>query len=236
MNVPQGIKFVTAQSKSKLTAGKTFYQGQIKHNIVLNEKETKKAFAQFCGGHEANSTYYVDLLAEFIAQNVAEGNRLDFGGFSVSLKIRNGFKSANAPFDPKVNTINVEMTPGKAIQSATAALRPINTAADEMWRIDSNLQETPFVVYDQLAADGIRRVSTCGRIPALHSAAPDEGVWIEDDEGVRLMTGEINSSKPMLTIATFIGPLCRGRHWLVLQGRDNDSTALIRVRHRITVV
>ena len=39
------IKFVTAQSKNRLTEGKTCCQGLLRHNAVLSERETRKAFA-----------------------------------------------------------------------------------------------------------------------------------------------------------------------------------------------
>ena len=79
------IKFVTSETHEKNAKGETCYQAQLRHNAVLNEKETKQAFAAHSGKRLSDVTYYVDSLSEFIAQAVTDGHRLDFGGFSVGL-------------------------------------------------------------------------------------------------------------------------------------------------------
>ena len=229
------IKFVTSEAHEKNAKGETCYQAQLRHNAVLNEKETKQAFAAHSGKRLSDVTYYVDSLSEFIAQAVTDGHRLDFGGFSVGLKIRKGFKSANAPFDPSVNSVSVEMTPGKAIREAAKTLRPVNVTDGTKWAIDTNFQSAPFESYDRIAADGVRLLSATGYYPQIHENAPDEGLWIEDDEGIRPLPCEIIRRDFGLTDYKLTGPLKRGSYWLVIQSRYKDEPALIRVRRRVTV-
>ena len=62
------IKFVTSEAHEKNAKGETCYQAQLRHNTILNEKETKQAFAAYSGKHLSDVTYYVDSLSEFIAQ------------------------------------------------------------------------------------------------------------------------------------------------------------------------
>ena len=61
------IKFVTSEAHEKNAKGETCYQAQLRHNAVLNEKETKQAFAAHSGRRLSDLTYYVDSLSEFIA-------------------------------------------------------------------------------------------------------------------------------------------------------------------------
>ena len=79
------IKFVTSEAHEKNARGETCYQAQLRHNAVLNEKETKQAFAAHSGRRLSDVTYYVDSLSEFIAQAVTDGHRLDFGNTDYKL-------------------------------------------------------------------------------------------------------------------------------------------------------
>lgn len=237
MEPQREIKFVTTQSKNRLTEGKTCYQGLLRHNVVLSERETRKAFAAYCGEPASRTNRYVDSLGEFIALNVQAGNRLDFGCFAVELRIRGGFKSANAPFIPGTNALSVELIAGKEIRQATETLKPVNvTDGGEKWRIDSILQKRPVETYDWIPSEGECLASVAGYMPEVHTAVADEGVWIEDNEGVRLATGEIVQTECGYTEFTLRGPIPSGSHWFVLQGRLKDSPNLIRVRRRIKVV
>ena len=133
------IKFTTTRSKTDLNADKTCYQGQLRHNIVRSLKETRKAFAEYCGEPESKTGRYIDSLGEFITQEVAAGHRLNFGPFDVSLKMLGGFKAANSPFDEKKNDISVCLIPGKEIKAAVKALKPINVTEETRWNISSTL-------------------------------------------------------------------------------------------------
>ena len=118
----------------------------------------------------------------------------------------------------------------------TAYLEPvIVTDGGEKWRIDSILQKRPVQTYDWIPSEGECLASVAGYMPEVHTAVADEGVWIEDDEGVRLVTGEIVQTDCGLTEFTLKGPIPSGNHWFVLQGRLKDSPNLIRVRRRIKV-
>ena len=229
------IKFTTTESKTRLTVGKTCYQGQLRHNDILSEEETKKLFAQHCGEQESRTTRYVDALSEFIAHCVENGYHVDFGSFAVGLRFRGGLKSANAPFDPKVNAITVEMTPGKKIRRAVESLKPVNVTEERNWYLGAVHQDTPYAIYDQIDPVGPRQVTLVGRMPVIDPTRPDEGFWIENDAGERLLDAEVVKSNVGHAICTLTGSLPPGDHWAVLQGRDRDSPNLIRVTRRVFV-
>ena len=236
MKTKHEIKFVTTESKTRLTAGKTCYQGQLQHNNVLTQKETRRWFAKYCSEPESRTTRYIDALGEFIAQEIANGNRLDFGPFAVGLKLRGGFKSSNGEFDEKTNSISVEMTPGADIKKAVEALRPVNVTDDTRWHISSTLQRTPYQVYDQIVADGLRKFTVTGYIPAVNLAQPDEGVWLESDAGEKVLVATVEKSEFAYADCTLDGSLERGDYWIVIQCRYRDEPNLVRCRRRIKVV
>jgi len=192
MKAQREIEFVTSETTEKNAKGQTCYQGQLRHNLVLNEKETKEWFAEYCDEPVSRTSRYVDALAEFIGQCVRKGMRVDFGCFSVSLKLRGGFNSQNASFDTKIHSVSVELTPGKELKRAVNSLKPVNvTDAGARWHLSGNWQASPIRIYDVFVADGTRRVEATGIIPPVHPETTDEGVWVENDEGVCLLTGEI---------------------------------------------
>ena len=230
------IKFTTTRSKTDLNADKTCYQGQLRHNIVRSLKETRKAFAEYCGEPESKTGRYIDSLGEFIAREVAAGRRLNFGPFGVSLKMQGGFKAANSPFDEKKNDISVCLIPGKEIKAAVKALKPINVTVDRRWFLSGTLQRVPYEVWDEIAAEGRREITVTGCTPPVNPEQPDEGIWIENDAGEKMLIAMIAKSYPGHTNCTLEGSLASGNYWTVIQGRYLDNPDLIRCSHRIRVV
>jgi len=236
MREQREIKFVTSETKEKNAKGETCYQGQLRHNLVLNERETKEWFAAYCAEPVSLTTRYVDALSEFIAQQVAAGTRLDFGGFAVGLKMRGGFKSMNAPFDPRVHSVGVDLMPGREVKRAVKSLKPVNVTDGAKWHFSIVWQKTPYEAYNEIAADGMRVVVASGYFPAIHPESQDEGVWIENDEGVCLMRGRILTSEFAQTEFELTGPLPSGELWVVGQGRYQDVPGVIRARRRVSVI
>ena len=230
------IEFTTTKIKGDLTAGKTCYQGHLQHNAVLSERETRRRFAEYCCEDRSRTDRYLDALGEFIAREIAHGNRLNFGPFAVELKMLGGFQGTNAPFDEKRNAISVCLIPGKEIKAAAKVLKPVNVTADTRWYLNGTLQRVPYQVYDEIVAEGRREFTVTGLIPSVHPSHPDEGVWLEDDVGEKVAVATVVSSDISHTDCTLEGPLERGDYWIVVQSRYKDEPNLIRCRRRIKVV
>lgn len=230
------IKFTANESRTKLTDGKTCYQGQIQHNAVLSENETKKWFAKYCQEEESRTTRYIDALGEFIACQISQGYRLDFGSFSVGLKLRGGMKSANAAFDPEVNSIKVEMTPGKKIREAVEALKPVNSGNKDHEHLLGFYQGEKCELHDMITQHGRRFMRLTGCFPPAHPNVADEGFWVENDAGEKLLVGEITMAECCHEEGYLEGDINPGSYWMVLQGRYKDDPNLFRVRHRAMVI
>ena len=236
MTYKRKIKFTTIGHKSRLTGDVPHYQGQIKHNQRLTQAETLKGYAAYCREPEHLARLHLEALGGYIASELERGNRLNFGWFGVELRIGGGFKAANAPFTKGVNTLNVNLMPGSRLKKAVEALEPVNVTDETNWHISTTVQVEPYEAADRLAADGIRKVEVTGIIPTVHAAAADEGYWIENDKGAKVLVGTILKSESGRLDATLAGPLAPGDYWSVVQGRYQNEPALIRTRRRVRVI
>jgi len=229
------IKFKTTERKTKLTDGKVCYQGRLLHNRVLDVRDTRRFFAEYMLMREPQTNLVLDGLSAFMAEYLAKGYRLDFGGFSAGLNMRGGFAAANAPFDPVRNAIGVELAPGMRVKRCVRALKPVNVTMEAKDRIYHVFQRTPFEAYDTVARDGERLVEVAGTMMTIHPDAEDEGIWIENDAGVVLTRGHIQYDDCCHARFKLTDPVVPGLHWLVVASREAADSPLLRARRRLTV-
>jgi len=229
------IKFKTTERKTKLTDGKVCYQGQLVHNHVLNVHETRQCFAEYMQLKEPQVNLYLDGLCSFMCEYLSKGYRLDFGGFSAELRMRGGFPAANAPFDPNRNTVGVDLLPGLRVKRAANVLKPVNVTFDEKERIYNILQLSPFQAYDVVARDGERLVEVTGTKMKVHAEADDEGIWIENDAGAKILRGDIQSCDCCSARFKLTEPVEPGLYWLAVCSRAPTGGPLLRFRRRLTV-
>jgi len=233
--IQEQIKFKTIEQTTKLTTG-TCYHGRLVHNLILSVAETRRLFAEYMQMKLPQTQMFLDYLEAFMAEQLGKGNRLDFGGFSAELQLRGGFSAANAPFDPNRNEIRVEMTPGKQIAAATSFLRPVNVTVEKVFHVYHTHQRTPFELTDEIVGQGDRVIEVSATCMRIHAAAADEGVWIENDAGERLVkltyqTGDVCVGKFRLTET-----LAPGLYWTVVCSRKNPEAPLQTGRRRLTVI
>jgi len=238
MHTHQEIKFKSTPSTSKLTADKVCYQGQVIHNRTLDPEETRAAFADFTQLLKPPlSDLAIDSVASFVADEIAKGNRLDFGAFSVGLKMRGGLPAANAPFDPKANALSVEITPGKKLQQAVRYLKPVNVTDVNRSDIIKALQLTPYELQDAFVATGTRTLVAYGTYIGVNPDATGEGVWIENDADEKLLKGRILAGCDICTCRfELTGDVAPGLYWLAICSRQVPNGPLLRCRRRITAI
>lgn len=231
------IQFKTTESKTKLTVGSVCYQGQLIHNTSFSQKDTLEMFAEHCHQSSAMTSFFLDSLKAFIQQELARGNRLNFGSFAAGIGLRGGFPSANAPFDPSRNALTVELIPCEAIRKTTAALKPVNVTSNCDAIIYNTLQVDPERKdYDVFSADGDRTLSACGIGMDVHPGEVGEGAWIENDAGEKMLVGEDIESDYTLCRFTLKGSIRQGSYWVVVCSRHARTGKFVRSRRRITAV
>lgn len=230
------LKYSTQPSKSKLLSGKPRYIGRVHHNQTLSREEIVKGLAEYMNVKEPMSAFYVEGLCGYMRQELARGNRLDFGDFSAEIIMEGGFPSANAPFDEAVNKLKVQMRAKKKLECCLESLAPENVSGAEQSRINSVLQRNGGTgKYEEIATDGRREISSNGAEVKVHADVDDEGVWIENDEGEKLLRGEVFSTSAVTCDFYLEGHLDPGVYWLVIYSRGKTKK-LLRARRRIYVV
>jgi len=229
------IKFKVKGHAAKLAGDKICYQGMLIHNHVLGVAETRRLFAEYMQMKLPQAQMVLEGLVAFMAEQLGKGNRLDFGGFCAELRLRGGFSAANAPFDPNRNEIGVELRPGKSVKEATSRLRPVNVTVDKAFHVYHTYQRTPFEALDVIAREGERVVEVSATCMAIRASAADEGVWIENDAGERLvrltyLNGDVCVAQFKLTET-----LAPGLYWTVVCSRTTPDAQLQIGRRRLTV-
>jgi len=235
MTKKQTIKFRSTRSISKLGAGKVCYQAQIISNQTLSERETREAYAAYTHQEQPMANFAINSLCAFMIQQLAMGNRLNFGDFFVGLRMRGSLPAANAPFDAEKNTLTVEMTPGKALKAAVCDLSPVNETDTKRSEILNSEQLTPVELLDTIVATGTRTVIATGSYILVHPEGEGEGVWIENDAGGKLLKGRVLPGSDLCKcIFELTGDIAPGRYWLNIQSRTTPESQLLRCKRRIT--
>ena len=230
------LKYSTQPSRSKLLSGKPRYIGRVHHNQTLTREEIVKGLAEYMNVKEAMSAFYVDGLCGYMRQELARGNRLDFGDFSAEIVMEGGLPSANAPFDEGVNKLKVQMRAKKKLERCLECLAPENVSGAGQSRISSVLQRDGGTgEYEEITTDGRRKITSNGVDVKVHADAADEGVWIEDDAGERLLHGEVFETSVTTCDFYLEGHLDPGEYWLAIYSRGSTKK-LLRARRRIHVV
>ena len=229
------VPFVTTRSRSKLVEG-TKYFGKIVHRRRLSKKDIIEGLAKSLYQHEPITEMFVNGLLAYMAEQLSQGYRLDFGDFSAELTVKGGFPSANAPFDPARNQIDVAMQAKKGLLAAVEKMKLENETAVDGSRIHTCYQKEPDMGESQiLSSDGRRTITTNGHNVMVDASAPDEGAWIETRDGKRLLTGEIFNISSVHCDFYLEGHLDPGEYWLVICSRG-ETPELLRSQLLVRVV
>jgi len=86
-----------------------------------------------------------------------------------------------------------------------------------------------------VARDGERLVEVTGSMMKVHAGAEDEGIWIENDAGEKLLRGDIQSCDCSMARFKLTEPIAPGLYWLVVCSRATTGDPLLRARRRLTV-
>jgi len=231
------ISFKTFERRTRLTTGSVCYQGQLKHNRTLTPEATREAFAKFANIHLPQANLAIDSVCAFIEEEIAQGNRLDFGGFSVSLTMRGGLPSRNAPFDPAVNSIGVAMMPGSALRRAVSRLKPVNDVdRDVAGSLCHTAQTSPRRRgVDVISRAGERHVLTSGVGSLPTPTGENSGIWLEDDAGEKALVATDIVFDGVTYKYVFVDTVPAGLYWLVVCGRVEGRDEYVRLKRRLEV-
>ena len=232
------INYTLAELKNAHISEANAYTGHITHNRVLTIDDMAERYAEryHCSPQMARLT--LDNLSDYIRYEIGEGNRLNFEGFSVALKMTGRFALGNEPYDKARNPIKVAMTPAKSLADAAAKLTPVNVTERVYPMIDSIAHETvdPADGYERIRLDGTlttMNASNCKVDPTR----PDEGVWLTALDGTALLKAEVRENTSGTCDVVFpVSTLPSGEYFVLIKCRGGLGYPLVSTRKKVEVL
>ena len=232
------IRYTLAELKNAHISETTAYTGHITHNRVLTIDDMAERYAEryHCSPQMARLT--LDNLSDYIRYEIGEGNRLNFEGFSVSLKMTGRFALGNEPYDKERNPIRIAMTPTKPLVDAAAKLTPVNVTERVYPMIDSIAHETvnPADGYERIRLDGTLTTMNANNC-MVDPTRPDEGVWLTALDGTVLLKAEVRENSKVTCDVVFpASTLPTGEYFVLIKCRGGQGYPLVSTRKKVTVL
>jgi len=235
------IKYKLAELNSSATKKGTSYIGQIVHNHTLDMAEMAKRYASKFHQTETAAQFNLSSVAEYIAYEMAEGNRLNFGPFSVGIKMCGRITEANTPYDRAKNPLKVTMTAGTALNAAANQLEPVcETTRTKPWIsniIHHHGQEPTVADYDIIRLDG-NLITMNAYHCKVDQTREDEGVWLASADGkTLLLKAEIRENTAATCDVVFRpADLLGGEYRIVIRSRGKPENPIVVASRKVTVV
>ena len=232
------INYTLAELKNAHISETTAYTGHITHNRVLTIDDMAERYADRyrCSPQMARLT--LANLSDYIRYEIGEGNRLNFEGFSVALKMTGRFALGNEPYDRARNPIRVAMTPTKPLDDAAAKLTPVNVTERVYPMIDSIAHETvnPVDGYERIRLDGTLTTMNANNCK-VDPTRPDEGVWLTALDGTVLLKAEVRENTRVTCDVVFpASTLPSGEYFVLIKCRGGQGYPLVSARKKVTVL
>ena len=230
------LGFTTCAGKTKLSGGKSTYSARAKHWDTIKDKTLVEGLAAETGYSATIVGAVVEGMRNYLCKQLKDGNKVDFGAFSVGLSVRGPFPAANAPFDPAVNSIGVDIRAGKELRTAVENLVPQNMTDIDIPRIGNILSRT----HQANSNYGkIMRGDECEMVGAYFAdkyTGDGDGVWLENSAGAKIATARIGEHAADVVYFTFDADIPFGNYWLVIGCRDPKKSIVATGKRRVEVV
>lgn len=228
--------FTTCAGKTKLSGEKSTYSARVKHFETVCDRALAEGIAAEIGYTPMVVSSVLMGMRKFLCEQLKEGNKVDFGAFSVGLSVRGAFPAANSPFNPSVNRIGVDIRAGKELRDAVANLVPQNITNMYIPHIGSVLS---LAHPDGSNYSKIMRGDECqmaGTDFATDYTGDGDGVWLENRKGERVATARIGEHSLVAVNFTFDEEIPLGEYWLVIGCRDPEHSMVATGKRLVTVV
>jgi len=234
------VKYRLAELRSSVIKKGTSYIGQIVHNHTLDMDGMVRRYAEKYGLTTSQALFNLKSVTEYIESEIEEGNRLRFDRFSISLKMKGRFTSANAPYSAKDNPICVVMTPSPALQAAAAKLEPVCESVRSRPRISTILHHKMNPGEENLP--GVIRLN--GGLTTMNAyhckvdqTREDEGVWLTSLDGQFLLKAAIRENTEVTCDVVFPeSSLPGGVYRVEIRSRGNPENPIVSAIRKVTVL
>ena len=237
------ILFSTMGVQERFDDDKRKCSCRITHNAVLEAAEIAADMAEEMRIDEVDAKYYLGMVATYITRALASGKKLNLGPFSLSLAMRGCVYGANGRFEKGRNALAVNISPGREMKRALEALEPVNALEDSASasarqpRITSAIDSA---TREEGAVSAGARLLVAGENLQVDPDAPDETVFLEDDERGILAKGVVTKSSSITLDCIFEASpdVPEKRCWLAIYTRggaegENRARPAMVARRRI---
>jgi len=234
------IRYTLSTLKNRLMGKQTAYIGQITHNRVLGMDEMSVRYAEKYHLTLPMARLQLECVDEFIESEIANGNRLNFKRFSVSLKMTGTFPRGNERYDASRNPIKVVMTPSAELNKAAARLAPVNETEKVNPRIDSVAHST-FAADKNFQYEHIRLDGGLTTMNAFYckvdQTAEDEGVFLTALDGETPLLKAVIKENTLCTCDVVFpkSDLPPGEYYIRIACRGGKDYPLVTTRKKVVV-
>lgn len=199
---PDKVKFKTVLSSFK-KGEKPCYRAVLQHNGTVYLDEIARNAAARVGMDVAVMKFNVELFFAQIVEELKSGKRVEVENlFSGGIAVTGTFSGANAPWDKSKNTLLPYFYAKGDMRDAFA-----DTTAENI--TEGNHAHVNRVLDTVLKMDGVIvnqsnvTVYLSGMNLLLNAAASDEGVWLENKDGMVVATATVVGSTATTVDCTF---------------------------------
>jgi len=204
------------------------FQAKIVPNGTLAGKDLVKRFAERADIHPMRAKTAIDLLEGFILDQLAEGNRLDFGLVTFYPRLSEGLSTRDA--DPESEGVYVR----GAVKARTTLVDALRKKLEPVNRL-SNVRPRLFGVCDAetkepgvVSADRVLEIT--GRDIPIDTSRADEGVWLASRTTDRVVVAEVLESTPQSAKCVFRNVPEGGKRYRLVVGTRCGKDASFKVR------
>ena len=222
--------------------GKPCFAGRVLSGMTIGEDALLERAAVRCGGVDpafvkcAVHSYIGEIASEF-----HRGNRVENEFFSGGVSVRGLFGSADAAWNPKVNTLATYLTPRGKLKEAVRGLTATNVTSGPRVSVRSAIQDATGAVEGIFVeTPGMTELILllAGTGLLVDVEAPDEGVSLLDPK-----TGEVKSrgrvtNATSTTLDCSFDPVEPGQYVLAVASRNGmgASYGVALGKRKVTVV
>lgn len=230
------IKFKAVATSGRFAGGAKPCHGQIVHNESLGIDAMAGEFAQKAGIGVHEARMHISLFADYVMSALAEGKRMNFGGFELYLSMSGKIDGLNGKFDPSKNAITANIRERETLRAMLAELDPINVTEQGAGVAISSVLDERSKKENVLEAFAVCYAS--GGTFLVDAQRDDEGVWLERDDGEKVARAKVLQSTSTTLDFIFEEPLPPGVYRLAVFTRMGNPSLLSPAcaRRKVTVI
>lgn len=212
------LSYTTVLSQFKKGDNSPCYSARVKHNGTVSTDEFVKRLAERSGEEKERVRFIWELAQNELARQLGAGKRIELGSLSAGIAVAGSFDSANAPWDSQTNKLVPHLNTKGELKNALVDLEAVNVTEGAKPVVLSVL-DTIFAEDGVLKGNANITALISGKDLAVDPQAADEGVWLEDKNGVIVATATVNDSDCATIDCTFAETPAEGDYKLVVATR-----------------